>query len=166
MSIGNNTDQDEVLLDYLGTLLQDDAEVQAKSAAHNGDTAEQQQPQLTYPLVGIRARIAEQLILLPVAQLAGMQAVTGPLSPADDVGEWPSWKINPHAELALLDASQALGVSLPNYADGQWRGHVLKLKAQTSALLVDEIMGPHTVHQSTTAGVYWLPANIALLALN
>ena len=172
MSKLGQSDQDEVLLDYLGTLLQDDSEpVQVSSAEKKVDKSNEQSlvepiAELIYPLAGIRVSMAGYTLLLPIKQLAGMQAISGPLSPADDLEAWPSWKVNPHADLNLLDASPVLTSTAPNYADAQWRGHILKLKAQDWGLLVDEIMGPYTVQQKQIADMHLLPANIPLLVLS
>jgi len=169
--VTSKSEHDQVLMDYLGTLLQDDVDTNLapSSTVDSGTSSDEINngvSQISYPLTGIRARVSDQNILLPIEQLAGMQALTGPLvSSAMLEAEWPSWKVNLHAELALLDVSAALRTEMPAYSSGQWRGHLLKLKQQACGVLVDEIMGPSSVQESEVAQVHLLVANIPLLLL-
>ena len=77
-------DHDQVLMGYLDTLLQDDMEIssaQESSVSYSGapNEASKGAREISYPLMGIPARVADQQILLPIEQLAGMQVLTGPL---------------------------------------------------------------------------------------
>lgn len=171
-SVTSKPDHDQVLMDYLGTLLQEDrgdSSAPASAVAQSGlsSAASKAAHAISYPLMGIRARVAEQQILLPIEQLAGMQALTGPLvSSTLSEADWPSWKVTPHAELTLLDVSVALQAKAPDYVSGQWRGHLLKLKQQACGVLVDEIVGPSSVQESEVAQVHLLFSHIPLLVLN
>jgi hypothetical protein len=178
MSMGENNEQehDQVLLDYLDTLLQDDvAEGSLQSTGKDLQQIQQMDLDTTqntpvvaafsYPLMGLRVQIAGCDLVLPIAGLAGMQALTGPLLRSGEVEGLASWKVNLHADLAMLDASHGLDRSVPTYEDAQWRGHVLKLKGQAYGLLVNDIKGPFSVSAEQVDKILELTPQVTLLLL-
>lgn len=131
---------DEVLLDYLATLLLDDEADQLSTAESLVmDTAFVAND---FPMTCLAAKVGDVKILLPISQVAGMQALAGPLY------EGPSWQGLPtylpaaHGQMLLVDVAAVLGVAPADYLASTWRGHLLKIKDLDKGILVDAILGP------------------------
>ena len=131
---------DEVLLDYLATLLTDDelhqspAEVSlATDAAFVADD---------FPMTCLAAKIGEVKILVPISQVAGMQALAGPLYGGSSWQGLPTYLPTAHGQMPLLDVAAVLGVAPADYLASTWRGHLLKSKDLDKGILVDAILGP------------------------
>ncbi|MCP4880433.1 MAG: hypothetical protein GY905_07775 [Gammaproteobacteria bacterium] len=151
----SGADEDQVLLDYLGQLLDEPGDLEcseAKPGSQGAEAADAEEP-MNYPVAGICGCLGNQTILLPVAQIVGMQALAGPLVAAEGVLGLSCWRVNAHADLILVDPSSDLEIKAPNYADSRWRGHMLKLKDQNIGLLVNTISGPASVEEKQVAKV-------------
>lgn len=136
---------DQVLMDYLATLLMDDEDGQPQSA--DGKSAQAAFIDEQFPMTCLSAQVAGATILVPINQVAGMQALAGPLFLADAWHGLPAYRLNQYGQMPLLDVTSIIQQPLSDYLDSAWRGHLLKLKGLEVGLLVDAILGP--VQQAT-----------------
>ena len=131
---------DEVLLDYLATLLMDDESDQQPTAA----------PLVTesafgaddFPMTCLAAKVGDMQILVPISQVAGMQALAGPLYESAPWQGLPAYLPTAHGQMPLLDVAAVLGLVPADYLASTWRGHLLKIKDLDKGILVDTILGP------------------------
>ena len=86
----------------------------------------------------LQVNIGGQGLLLPLADLSGMQAICGPLIAVGGT----HWKGEKHSVHVLLDMRQPLSVAEVPYEQSSWQGHSLKLKQTEQSVLVDLIVGP------------------------
>jgi hypothetical protein len=77
-------------------------------------------------------------VLLPLVDLAGMQAMCGPLIALGGV----RWQSEIYSEQVLLDLRSLLSISEIPYSLSSWQGHSLKSKQTQQSVLVDIIIGP------------------------
>jgi hypothetical protein len=141
---------DQVLMDYLATLLQDEEPQQAASV-----TDEQQQMPFAandFPMMCLSASIGESKIMIPINQVAGMQALAGPLYETSAWQALPAYLPTQHGKMPLIDLSVILQIESANYLDSAWRGHMLKLKDLSVGILVDAIVGPEQQTNAPDAG--------------
>jgi hypothetical protein len=126
---------DAVLMDYLSELLipQDDQPTTQPSNAPSEDLISllESQPCL-------QVKVGVQDVLLPLVDLAGMQAICGPLIALGGV-RWQSERYN---EQVLFDLRSILSISEIPYSLSSWQGHSLKIKQTHQSVLVDIIVGP------------------------
>jgi len=124
---------DSVLMDYLSGLLTP-ADSQLGDNLHPGKNS-------TFSLEAqacLQVKVGTQNLLLPLVDLAGMQAICGPLILVGGA----HWQGQKHSGQVLLDLNKPLGVVLIPYALDSWQGHSLKLKQTQQSVLVDLIVGP------------------------
>ena len=141
---------DQVLMDYLATLLQDEEPQQAVSVA-----GEQQQMPFAasdFPMMCLHAQVGEAKIAIPINQVAGMQALAGPLYAAPAWHDLPTYVPTQHGQMALVDVAGVLQAVPADYLSSAWRGHMLKLKDLSVGILVDAIIGPAQQTNAPDAG--------------
>jgi hypothetical protein len=129
----NNTDA--VLMDYLSELLipHDDQPTTQPSNAPSEDLISLLEAQ---PCLQVKVGI--QNVLLPLVDLAGMQAICGPLITLGGV----RWQSEIYSEQVLLDLRSLLSISEIPYSLRSWQGHSLKIRQTQQSVLVDIIVGP------------------------
>ncbi|MFT7178861.1 MAG: hypothetical protein ACI9EP_000196 [Oceanospirillaceae bacterium] len=135
--MANNNDA--VLMDYLSELLipQDDQLATQPSNAPSEDLISLLDAQPC-----LQVKVGVQDVLLPLADLAGMQAICGPLISMGGV----HWQSERYSEQVLLDLRSLLSISEIPYSHNNWHGHSLKIKQTQQSVLVDIIVGPvHSV---------------------
>ena len=123
-------DNDTVLMDYLSELL-------ISADAEHVDV----DPGMISVLESqacLQVKVGEQELLLPLADLSGMQAICGPLIAKADI----YWQSEKHSDQVLLDLRELLSVPAADYNLSSWQGHSLKLKQTKQSVLVDSIVGP------------------------
>ena len=132
--------EDEVLLDYLATLLMDDeVEQSPKEEPLVTDAAFEADD---FPMTCLAAKVGKVKILLPISQVAGMQALAGPLYEGASWQGLPTYVPTAHGQMPLVDVAAELGVAPADYLSSTWRGHLLKIKDLDKGILVDAILGP------------------------
>ena len=139
MSRGQGQGQDDqVLLDYLATLLLDEEQPEVETTIPS-DTP---YPASDFPMMCLHAQIGGVKIAIPINQVVGMQALAGPLYTAPTWHDLPAYAATQHAQLALVDLAGVLHIAPADYMSSAWRGHMLKLKDLSVGILVDAIVGP------------------------
>ena len=126
-------ENDSVLMDYLSGLLM------PSDATHDDECNSDEGliPSLE-PQACLQVKVGEQDLLLPLADLSGMQAICGPLIAMGGA----HWQGEKHSDHVLLDLRASLTVLAVPYDLSSWRGHSLKLKQTQQSVLVDLIVGP------------------------
>jgi hypothetical protein len=126
---------DAVLMDYLSELLilQDDQPTTQPSKAPSADFISLLEAQPC-----LQVKVGVQNVLLPLVDLAGMQAICGPLITLGGV----HWQSEIYSEQMLLDLRSLLSISEIPYSLNSWQGHSLKIKQTQQSVLVDIIVGP------------------------
>ncbi|MGY8861228.1 MAG: hypothetical protein ACKVJ2_01200 [Pseudomonadales bacterium] len=126
---------DAVLMDYLSELLipQDDQLTTQPTNAPNEDLISLLEAQPC-----LQVKVGVQDVLLPLVDLAGMQAICGPLIALGGV----HWQSERYSEQVLLDLRSLLSISEIPYSHNNWQGHSLKIKQTQQSVLVDIIVGP------------------------
>jgi hypothetical protein len=126
---------DAVLMDYLSELLipQDDQLTTQSSNAPSQDLISLLEAQPC-----LQVKVGVQDVLLPLVDLAGMQAICGPLITLGGV----HWQSERYSEQVLLDLRSLLSISEIPYSHNNWQGHSLKIKQTQQSVLVDIIVGP------------------------
>jgi hypothetical protein len=123
---------DAVLMDYLSGLL--------TPASVQRDVANASE-EVTCSLASqacLKVKVGEQDLLLPLADLSGMQAICGPLIAKGGA----HWQGETHTDQVLLDLRGLLNIKAVAYDLSSWQGHSLKLKQTQQSVLVDSIVGP------------------------
>ncbi len=136
---------DQVLMDYLATLL---SEGEQQTTEPQAEPATVVFPRTDFPMTCLRARVGDASLSIPINQLAGMQALAGPLYVTKAWQGLPTYLPSPHGQMLLLDVAAVLQQTPSNYVDSAWRGHLLKLKDQQLGVLVDAIQGPMEQQQA------------------
>ena len=133
----SQTQDDQVLMDYLATLLQDETQAEAENLAPSSPFAVSD-----FPMMCLHARLGEVKLAIPINQVAGMQALAGPLYAAPAWHDLPAYLPTQHGQVVLVDMAAVLQTKPADYLASTWRGHMLKLKDVPVGILVDAISGP------------------------
>ena len=151
-------DNDAVLMDYLsGLLVPHDTQLDNTPHKHNELNIDVEQNALLEAQPYLQVKVGEQNVLLPLVDLAGMQAICGPLIDVED----GYWQCEKHSHQMLLDLRACLNVLEAPYGLSSWQGHSLKLKQTKLSVLVDVIVGP--VH--STGHEKWQSFDVARYTL-
>jgi hypothetical protein len=125
-------EDDAVLMDYLSGLLSP-ASTKLDEAKANKEVTCSLEPQAC-----LKVKVGAQDVLLPLADLSGMQAICGPLIAKGGA----HWQGETHTDQVLLDLRGLLNIKAVAYDLNSWQGHSLKLKQTQQSVLVDSIVGP------------------------
>lgn len=124
---------DVILIDYLSGLLSPPgAKPYERADAEIGPYS------LIESQACLQVTVGGQDLLLPLADLCGMQAICGPLIEKTAT----HWQAETHSDQVLLDLRRSLSLSDMPYDLRSWKGHSLKLKQIEQFVLVDSIVGP------------------------
>ena len=125
-------ENDAVLMDYLSGLLT------PPGVLHDDANANKQVATSLESQACLKVKVGAQDLLLPLADLSGMQAICGPLIAKGGA----HWQGETHSDQVLLDLRELLNVKAVAYDLSSWQGHSLKLKQTQQSVLVDSIVGP------------------------
>lgn len=129
---------DQVLMDYLATLLMDEQLPQQATAL----PSDKPFADSDFPMMCLHAQIGQVKVAIPLNQIAGMQALAGPMYVAPEWHDLPAYLPTQHSQMVLVDMANVLHTDPADYLAPAWRGHMLKFKDLSVGILVDAIVGP------------------------